>query len=156
MTIATVLLFITVCLYAKNKENVSYVNVDGKTYFGNEIRSGIFKTKIVSTDGTVLKFANRKVDAIMHENKLFERLPVIANRNDIVGMAMMEYITSRDGLRLYRYTCYNQDCDFARGIVSDTYAEDYYFVFKDGKFYLRIDSSNAASALSFFGIQLIS
>jgi hypothetical protein len=152
ITIAA-LIIIAASTYAKNKENISYVKVDGQTYFGNDIKAGIFKTKLITADGNVMKFANQKIESLMHEGHMYEMMPVICADNSTKCLALMEYVAVRDGFKLYRYTCYKGNCIDNTG---DDQSEDYYFVFKDGKFYLRIDQTNAASALPFFGINILS
>ncbi len=122
-------------------ESTSYIKTGDKVYFGQDLKKGLLNTRITSSDGTVTKISNRDIVAYMHDSRLFEYLPVICESNDILCYGMMEYITTKSGLRLYRY-------DFFNGM--DT--KPYYFIFRDGKFYLRIDSKNAKTVLPFFGI----
>ncbi len=152
--IITLLCMLTAGLYAAGKENNSYVKANGKTYFGTEIRMGIVNTTIITSDGEKIKLQNTDIQTVMHNGRLFERLPVVCKKKHITCMAMMEYITSKDGLRLYRYNCFNKRCDPVNGVIVNTYPEDVYYVFKDGNFYLRIDETNAVSALPFFGIEI--
>jgi hypothetical protein len=137
-------------------EKVCYVTSNGNTYFGKELRQGLFKTKIVSADGKVIKVKNKDIDAISDGKHLFEKLPMICENNDTVCMAMMEYLTSRDGLKLYRYTCYSEDNDPLTNTYQQVHQQFGYFVFKDGKFYLQIDEKNAETTFPFFGIDVIS
>lgn len=125
-------------------ESISYVKAGGKVYFGQNLKRGLFNIKIISTDGTVLRIPNQQVTAYMHDSKLFEYLPVVSENKDTLCFAMMEYITSRSGLKLYRYSCYDKNVT--------SYG---YFVFKDNKFYLSINKENAASTLPFFGVEII-
>ena len=154
--IAIVLLFISLSLLAKSKENLNYVRVDGKTYFGSEIRTGIFKTKLVTTEGQKEKFANQKIETMMNKGHLYEKLPVICKNKAIASMAMMEYIAGRDGFRLYRYNCYNPQSGIEQSIVDKDHPESVYYVFEDGKFHLSVNESNAEITLSFFGIKVTS
>jgi hypothetical protein len=125
-------------------ESTSYVKANGKVYFGQDLKTGLLKMKIISSDGSVIKVSNRDVEAYMHDSRLFERLPVVCDNNEILCEAMMEYITSRSGLKLYRY--------FHTEMNVSSYS---YYVFKDGKFYLRIDETNAEATLPFFGIKVL-
>lgn len=125
-------------------ESVNYVKAGGKVYFGKNIKFGLFNTKVIDADGTITKVPNRKVEACMHNSKLYERLPVVCENNDTTCLAMMEYITSRAGLKLYRYDSYPEK--------KSRYE---YFVFKDNKFYLRINQDNALSILPFFGVEVL-
>jgi hypothetical protein len=137
-------------------EKVCYVTAEGKTYFGQDLKQGLFKTKIVSADGKVFKVRNHDISAYSDGKHQYEKLPVICENNDTVCMALMEYLTSRDGLKLYRYTSYSEDIDLPTNTYRKAHEHYGYFVFKDGKFYLRIDEKNASAAFPFFGIDVIS
>jgi hypothetical protein len=137
-------------------EKVCYITANGNTYFGQELKQGLFKTKIVSADGKIIKVKNHAIDAYSDGKHQFEKLPVICENNDTMCIAMMEYLTSREGLKLYRYTCFYEENDPATSTYKKAHEHYGYFVFKDGKFYLRIDEKNAASTFPFFGINVIS
>jgi len=125
-------------------ENVSYVKAGDKVYFGKEVKVGLFFTKITCFDGTTIKVSNKDVKSYMNESKLYEYLPVVCNNKDTVCYTMMEYVTSRSGMRLYRCACY------------DTKQPRYdYYVFKDNRFFLSVSKENATSILPFFGVEVI-
>jgi|APDOM4702015023_1054809.scaffolds.fasta_scaffold84868_1 hypothetical protein len=125
-------------------KSTSYVKAGGKVYFGQDLKMGLFNMKIISDDGNTVKIPNRDVEAYMHDSRLFERLPVICENNDTLCFALMEYITSRSGLKLYRYCCYETN--------EPRYG---YYVFNNGRLYLRIDPKNALTALPFFGVDIM-
>ena len=129
---------------AVNPDDVCYVKTADKVYFGQDVKMGLVYTKVISADGTVAKLKTKEIKAVMHENKLYELLPVVCERYDTLCYAMLEYVTSRSGLKLYKYCC-----------VAGRDEKYGYFVFKDNKFYLRVDQNNAVAILPFFGIELI-
>ena len=141
---------------ARAGEKVCYVTSNGISYFGHELRQGLFKTKIVAADGKVYKLKNNEIDAYSDGRHQFEKLPVICGNNDTLCLALMEYLTSRDGLKLYRYTCYAEDKDPLTNTYRSAHQNYGYFVFKEGRFYLRIDEKNAGEVFPFFGIDVIS
>jgi len=124
-------------------DDACYVKTGDKVYFGQDLKMGLTHVKIISPDGTVVKVNNHDITAYKHHNKLYELLPVICEKGDTICKAFLEYMTSRSGLNLYRYTCC-EGCNVVK------YA---YFVFKDGKYYLRIDKYNADAIMPFFGIK---
>jgi len=146
----------TTCLLAGGYENPSYIKADGKVYFGSEIRTGLFKTRITHADGTSTKFSNGTIEAMLNKGKAYELLPVVGKKNKVVCHALMEFVAAKNGLRLYRYNCYSEHCDLANGIIDKAHPQSIFYVFKDGKFHLLVDSDNAASILPFFGIEVIS
>jgi hypothetical protein len=125
-------------------ETTSYVKTGNNVYFGQDVKMGLFNSKIIASDGTVTKIPKRDVVAYMHDSRLFEYLPVVCETNDTVCFAMMEYLTSRSGLNLYRYCCY-----------ADKNPKYEYYLFKEGKFHLRIDQKNAKTTLPFFGLKVV-
>jgi len=154
--IASLACIFATCLFAGGYENPSYIKADGKVYFGSEIRTGLFKTRIIHADGTTTKVANGTIEALGNNGKVYELLPVMCKKNKLAGHALMEFITAKDGLRLYRYDCYSEHCDLANGIIDKAHPQSIFYVFKDGKFHLLVDSENAASILPFFGVKVIS
>jgi hypothetical protein len=144
LSIAILLICFGIRVFAGTND-ACYVKAGDKVYFGKDIKIGIKHTKIIADDGTVQKVDNRDIKAYMRDGKLFEMLPVVCDKNDTICHALMEYITSRSGLKLYRYCCYS-GCE----------SKYCYFVFKDGKFFLRVNDPYIAQAvLPFFGIKVI-
>jgi hypothetical protein len=137
------------------KDIISYVKAEGKTYLGTDVKIGLTKTKITTLDGTIVKVPNTKIDAYMHKSRLFERLPVVNSDKTVEGLALMEFVNSRSGLRLYRHTAVYDDIDVLANKFESAKAHYDYYVFKDGEFYLLIDKKNAETALPFFGVNVI-
>ncbi len=121
-----------------------YVKTAEEVYFGHKLRIGLLNTKIISEEGKTVKVPNKKVLSYTNGFRLFELLPLADNKTETPELVLMEYITSRSGLKLY---CYENNPD--RTAVKE------YFVFSDGQLHIRIDQSNAANVLSFFGINSI-
>ena len=127
------------------KADICYVKTGDHVYFGQDLKIGIIQTRIILADGTVEKVKNRDVKAFMHDGKLYELMPVICAKHDTVCLALMEFIASKSGMKLYRYYC-TRDENNPRYI---------YFVFKDGKFYSRVeDAESAKEVLPKFGIKV--
>jgi len=126
------------------KPDVCYVKTADKVYFGQDVKVRMIYTKIISSDGTVQKVKTNDVKAYMHDNKLFECMPLICPDGDTLCHAFMEKMSSRSGLNLYRYKC-----------CSECGVTCIYFVYKDDKLYLRVNQMNAESILPFFGIKSV-
>jgi len=139
---ALLLIFIGIKVIA-GPEDICYVKTADKVYFGQDVKMGLVYTTIIANDGTVAKVKTKEVKAVLHENKLFELLPVICEKYDTLCYAMLEFVKMRSDLKLYKYCC-------AAG-GDERYG---YFVFKDNKFYLRVDQYNALAILPFFGVEV--
>ena len=124
--------------------NISYVKTGSNVYFGEDIRMGLFNTKVFSPDGSIALVHNRDIVAYMHDSKLFELMPLVGENNENLGYARMEYVTSRSGLKLYRYCSHDEKTP-----------QQAYFVYKNGKLHLRITPDNALSTLPYFGIKVL-
>jgi hypothetical protein len=124
------------------KPEVCYVKTANMVYFGNDVKMGLFNTKIISCDGCVTKVKTSEITSYMHDGKLYDLLPLICPTGDTLCHAFLEYMTSRNGLKLYRFHC----CE-------NCIVKWVYFVYKDGNLYLRINQYNAESILPFFGIK---
>ena len=121
-----------------------YVKTAEEVYFGHKLKIGLLNTKIISEEGKIVKVPNKKVLSYTNGSRLFELLPLADNKTETPKLVLMEYITSRSGLKLY---CYENNSD--RTTVKE------YFVFSNGQLHIRIVQSNAANVLSFFGINSI-
>lgn len=143
LTIALILICFGIKAVAGNPD-VCYVKTADKVYFGQNIKMGFINTKVISADGTITKVKNNDIKSYMHDNRLFELMPLICEKGDTLCYDFMERMSSRSGLNLYRYKCC-LDCDVR-------YA---YFVFKDDKLYLRVNQMNAESILPFFGVKYV-
>lgn len=149
-----VMVMFTLALKA-GEETINYVTTGGKTYFCHHSKAGLFYTKVVLDDGKMLKIPFSKVDAYFCKGRLFERLPVVCEGVPSGCTALMEYVTSRNGLRLYKYCKYGECGDLRNNTYQKAHLQVLYFVFKDGKFYLKVDKKNAPTVLPFFGIKVI-
>jgi hypothetical protein len=112
-------------------EATAYVTIGSKTYFCE------------------------KVDSYSLNGRMFERLPVMCKDAPANCTALMEYITSRNGFRLYKYCKVQEHGDLSNNTYEKAHLEYMFFVFKDGKFYLPVTAENAESILPFFGIKTI-
>jgi len=134
----------------------NYVVSKGKTYFCEKLIVGSANTKIFNAVGEVTKIPVHLVDSFRQGNNIFVKLPVISKSNDTIGMAFMQYITSRSGLQLFRYCSKCLQYDPVESIIAPVNQVYRYYVFKGGKFFKILDKENIDSYLSFFGVRVIS
>jgi len=130
-------------LYANvmaGSEPACYVKTAEDVYFGQKLKIGLLKTKIISEDGKIVKVPNKEVLSYTNGSRLFELLPLVDNDPETPELVFMECITSRSGHKLY---CYENN--------TNRNATKEYFVYRDGKLHVRINQTNAASILRFFG-----
>jgi len=154
LSVFLIMVMFALMVKAEGEAN-SYVTVDGKTYFCQDVKPGLLNMNLTMSDGTILKVPFKKVDAFSHNGHLYERLPVMCKDAPANCTALMEYITSRNGLRLYKYCKIGSCGDLLDNTYEKAHLQYTFFVFKDGKFYLPVTKENAESILPFFGIKVI-
>ena len=149
------ILVMSVLLLKAGGESVSYVTFDGKTYFGQMVKSGLFNMNLKMSDGTIMKVPIKKVDSYSCNGRLFERLPVVCKDAPANCTALMELVTTRNGFRLYKHS----ECRESGDLIDNTYEKAHlqfeYYVYKDGKLHLKVTKENVESVLPFFGIKVI-
>ena len=133
-------------------EDDCYIKAGDKFYIGKDIKMGLTHTKIFYSDGTYTEVDNRDITAYRHHGKVYMKMPVICDKNDTLCLAMMEYITAKKGYCIFRYCC--SDKDFYFYDPGNVY-KNIFFVYKDGKFYKRIEEDQAQTELAAFGIKVI-
>jgi hypothetical protein len=115
-----------------------FVKVGDKVYIGNDLKMGLVYTKLYLEDGSMTKFRNKDITAYRHHDKMYMLLPVICERNDTLCMAMMQYINTKAEYSIFKYCCPDNG--------------DLFFVYKDKKFYRRLNSSIAREELGNYDI----
>ena len=149
------ILVMSVLILSAGEETASYVTFGGKTYFCQKATPGLFNINLTMEDGTTLKVPLNKVDAFYCKGHLCERMPVICDGTPTNCTALMEYITSRNGYRLYKRCECNECGDLWDNTYKKSHLQFEYYVFKDGKFHLQLTRDNAASVLQFFNIPVL-
>jgi hypothetical protein len=148
-------LVMSVLMLKAGGEAASYVTFDGKTYFCQKITPGLFNLNLTMDDGTIMKVPLKKVDSYSCNGRLCERLPVMCKGAPANCTALMQYITTRNGFRLYKLCEYNECGDLWDNTYKKAHLQVEYYVFKDGKFHLQVTKDNAGSVLQFFNIPVI-
>jgi len=136
----------------KASGEMNYVSIEGKTYFSDEVKVGLNNLRITTDEGLTLKAPLKKVDAYMVNGKLFERLPLVCKAGKVKGTALMEFISQRNGLRLYKYCAKCEDDALGCRFLDESQNETIYLVYKDGELYLRIDRINGPTVFPFFRV----
>ena len=132
-------------------EDDCYVKTGNKVYFGKDLKFGLVHTKVILNDGSFAEFDNHDITAYKHHDKIYMLMPVICDNNDTICLAMMEYITTKAGCTVFHYCCSNQ---VNLSLVPGDGYKSFFFIYKDGKFYKRINEDQT-QALKTFGIKLI-
>jgi hypothetical protein len=128
---------------------------DGQTIFGDKVIPGNKNMKIYNADREITKIPSRSVESYTKEEKVFVRLPVLTKANDTVGLAFMQYITSRSGLQLFRYCSTYLNFDPLEGEIAPINPVYRYYIFKGGKYLMLLDETDTETFFSFFGVKVL-
>jgi hypothetical protein len=128
---------------------------DGITYFGDKVIPGPSNIKLFDSEGQITKLPNQTVESFIRSGQVFVKLPVITKSNDTVGLAFMQYITSRSGLQLFRYCSKCLQFDPLEGEIAPINPVYRYYIFKGGKYLMLLDEKDTDTFLSFFGVKVI-
>ena len=154
LSVLLILVMSALMLTAGGK-GTNYVTVGDQTYFCQSVKSGLINLNMTMDDGTIVKVPFKKVESYSTNGRLFERLPVMCKDAPANCTALMEYITSRNGFRLYKYCNVQEHGELYDCSYKKAHKEFTYFVFRDGKFHMQVTPENAKSVLPFFGIEVI-
>lgn len=130
-----------------------YVVFDGKVYFCDHAKVTFKKIKLYNEEGLDQVIPLRNVDRYCIEGRVFQRLPLVCKDGDVKCTALLELISYRNGLGLYKYgsmndqlgTCF-EDSSGWHGI---------YFIFtKNNEYYLTLGEKDIQSVMPFFGINV--
>jgi hypothetical protein len=133
-----------------------FVVADDITYFGSDIKIGSFKIVIQTEDGEIRKMPTREVKAFRTNGRQFEFLPVTNTKGDTADMAFMEFITMRDGNRLYCYCSDNCKYDPLNGEIAPPIRVYRYYVLKNDKLNLLSDDKEVDQAMAYFNVRIVS
>ena len=130
-----------------------YVVFDGKVYFCDHAKVTFNKIKLYNEEGPDQVIPLKDVDRYCVEGRVFQRLPLVCKDGNVKCTALLELISYRNGLGLYRFcsmkdqlgTCF-KDSSGWHGV---------YFVFtKENEYYLTVGKKDIQNVMAFFGINV--
>lgn len=155
----TALLFLLVImipgLNAAVKSTDNFVIIGNNTYYCDEVRVGRGFTRIYINGRQYCRVPSNLVNAYAEKGNFYEYLPVLNTHKDTTGWAFMQFVTSRDGYRLYRYCSNCLKYDPVTGIIEPIRPVFRYYIFKSGKFVSVTNDQNEQEQLASFGIKSI-
>lgn len=148
------LLIYSALAFAENTGD-DFVVADGATYLCHEMRMGFINTRIVTTEGEVVKVPNYKVEAYRVNGHQFELLPLINYNGDTVDRAFMEFICTRDGNRLYRYCSNCSKYDPLNGQIAPLNRVYRYYIMRNGQMKLLTEKDENSKFMSYFRVSVL-
>lgn len=150
----TLLMFCSAGVLAESVGD-GFVVADGITYFCQAMRTGIAKTRIITSDGNLVKVPNNSVQAYRLNGHQFEMLPLVNRKGDTIDRAFMEFIAMRNGSRLYRYCSNCSKYDPLNGEIAPLYRVYRYYVLSNGRMKLLAENDETGKMLAYFNVKVI-
>jgi hypothetical protein len=137
--------------FAGSHDESGFVITGHDTTICNRVLVDFQNANIEMKDGSVMKVDKNKVLAFKSGGKYYEKREIYLNKKATGIYAFMEFISQRNGLKLF---CYR----FSDGVISDhdnnnisTLKDPYLLlVYKNNEFYLQLTKSNSQGILDFF------
>jgi hypothetical protein len=143
-------------LQAANKPTDTFIIIGDETYYCDKVHVGKANTRIYRDGKEILKVRTSLVSAYAHEGKFHEYLPVLNKNQDTTGWAFMQFITSHEGNRLYRFCSNCIQYDPVSGIIAPVVPVYRYYIFKSGRFVSVTDDQDDLHAqLSSFNVKVL-
>jgi hypothetical protein len=146
------MMLVLVSLAGTAKELDYYVIASGEKLYCSKIRLGAVTTKAVLENGEKVTLRTAEINSYRLNGKIFDKLPVYENNKLTDQKVFMQFVTTRAGLKLYKYTKFEEGIEKTTGSIFKAGPVDYYVVFKGDQFYVAITEKNYANLFNFFGV----
>lgn len=151
-TVFTLLLML-VCMAGIAKEMDYYVIAKGEKLYCTKIRLGAVNTTAVLESGEKITIRTADIESYRLNGKFFDKLPLYENNKFTNKNIFMQFVTTRAGLKLYKYSKFEEGVDKTTGVFLKSSAVDYYIVFKGDQYYVSITEKNYPTMFEFFGVK---
>lgn len=146
-------LFVNLSATAKPIGTNYYVSVTGQLTDCKRIAFRANEIKVVLENGENVLVPMAQIKTIKAKGKVYDKLPVYRNNQPTNKEAFMELITTKEGLKLYKYLTDISSDKREKGFnVNDGYQMENYVVYKDGQYKEEINDLNYAAIFAYFKI----
>jgi hypothetical protein len=150
--LATVAFFITLSINAVEEKTNYYVKNTGETMTCKKIQFRADNIKVFLENGVSMIISKDQIKAIRANGNYYEKLPVYVNNKKTEKEEFMKFVTTRAGLKLYKYPLNAATYKGSKGFNVNGDETECYVVFKGDQFYVAITDANYPTMFQFFGI----
>ena len=138
--------------FAKNLSETYYVASTGEKLNCKKIQVGTNIIKATLENGKKISIPTSMVKLYRLNGKIFEKLPVFVNNKSANNQLFMEFVATRAGLKLYKYSKYEEGVDANTGVYLGVTKVDHYLVFRGDQFHVEVTDKNYQTLFDFFRI----
>jgi len=134
---------------AETKANY-YVMNTGETMTCKKIQ---FKTNVIIAkmeNGSKLIIPVENLKAMRANGKYYEKMPVYVNNNLTSEEKFMQFVTTRAGLKLYKYTTDINKINSSKAFNQQGFETECYVVYKGDQMHVEINENNYQTIFTFF------
>jgi hypothetical protein len=128
-----------------------YVKTKSDILYYSKLTLGPTKAKLILDNGDKITLMNNELIAYKKDGKIFEKVPLYYKNKNTNREVFMEILKYTNGMKLYRYSTYEQEANLPLSIGSTRQVYKF-FVYKNGNYHLQIDEANYKTVFAFFGI----
>jgi hypothetical protein len=129
-----------------------YINNTGETMNCKKIQFRSNSIRVVLENGEKALIDKDNIKAIRVKGDYFEKLPVYIENKNTGKEEFMQFVTTRGGLKLYRYKVNISDYNGLKSFNLKGSVAECYVVFKGDQFHVAVTDANYPTLFSFFGL----
>jgi hypothetical protein len=153
----TLAFIISICLlsltgYSKDKPYNYYWSSNHQLSFFKKIRLNNGSIKVRLENGKKVEVPVTDVTTYRYHGKTYEKLPVFVDNKYDHKCAFMQFVSTRGGLRLFKYTTW-ENPQGNDGSNLDVVKVDHYTVYNGNQFWVSVDQRNYKTIMDFFGVR---
>ncbi|HEX2935959.1 MAG TPA: hypothetical protein VHO72_11445 [Bacteroidales bacterium] len=138
---------------AANLESTYFVKNTGELTNCKQILFRANDIKVVYENGTAVFIPKNEVKAILLNNMYYEKLPVYKNNEKTGKEEFMQFVATRGGLKLFKYTGSLAHANGSKGFNVNGFTMDYYVVYKGDELWVEVTDVNYPTLFTFFGVK---
>lgn len=147
---SSALLIACIMANAKSRPENCYVVTDKDTIACKNLSFTVSNAEITLLNGDKTQVNKENVKAFSVNGKKYENRPVYVDGKPNGNDAFLELLSERDGLKLFKYSYYETSGWDKSKSINDMKKVNVYTVFKDGTYYVQMDSRNSKTLLNYF------
>lgn len=152
--LTTVLAILLLCLtgFAKDLGGNFYMMSTGEKLYCKKIQVGASNIRATLQNGEKVSIPTAMVKMYSLNGRIYEKLPVFVNNKYMKNNRFMEFVATRAGLKLYKYSEYEECINVATGAYQGVTKIDHYLVFKGDQPYVEVTDKNYQTLFDFFRV----
>lgn len=145
-------LFVGLSAFAGGTGANYYVVSTGEKLFCKKISVGDQYIKATLENGEKILVPTKDVKMYYLNGDIYEKLPVYENNVKTNKEIFMQFVATRAGLKLYKYTKYEEAIDISTGEHLGVKNVDHYVVYKGDVLHVELNEKNYTTLLEFFRV----